>query len=335
MRFKLFVYVLILSISLSSVALSAPKVRIKDIARIEDARPNQLIGMGLVVGLNGTGDKTKLTLQMMQNMLRYFDLSVIQRNMASRNVAAVMVTANLPPFAKPGMRIDVNVSSIGDARSLEGGYLLLTPLKGPDGNVYAVAQGPVSLGPAGSFPTVGVVPNGAIVERDVPVELSREGVLSIVLDDPDFTTARRIAESINGSFGNIAEAKDASKVEVRVPLSYRRNLVAFISEIEDLEVVPDAPAIVVINERTGTVVMGENVRISTVAIAHKNFSITVGTPTEGAPPTQGYMMEFPEATTVGDVVKALNAVGATPKDIIAILQAMKKAGALHAELKSM
>lgn len=333
--FKILIAIAILALAFSSIALGAPKVRIKDIAHIEDARPNQLIGMGLVVGLNGTGDKMRLTPQMMQNMLRHFDLSVAQRNIAARNVAAVMVTANLPPFAKPGMRIDVTVSSIGDARSLEGGYLLLTPLKGPDGNVYAVAQGAVSIGPEGSFPTVGVVANGAIVEREVPVELSRDGVISIVLDNPDFTTARRIAESINSSFGSIAEAKDASKVEVKVPLSYRKNLVAFISSLEELEITPDAPAVVVINERTGTVVMGENVRISRVAIAHKNFSITVGPAEAGAPPTQGYMMEFPEATTVGDVVKALNAVGATPKDIIAILQAMKRAGALHAELKSM
>ncbi|MCS7234115.1 MAG: flagellar basal body P-ring protein FlgI [Synergistetes bacterium] len=333
--FRILVLSILIALALSSIAFGAPKVRIKDIAHIEDARPNQLIGMGLVVGLNGTGDKMKLTPQMMQNMLRFFDLSVAQRNIASRNVAAVMVTANLPPFAKPGMRIDVTVSSLGDARSLEGGQLLLTPLKGPDGKVYAVAQGPVSIGPEGSFPTVGVVTNGAIVEREVPVELSQDGVLSIVLDSPDFTTARRIAESINNSFGNIAEAKDASKVEVKIPLSYRKNLVAFISSLEELEVTPDAPAIVVVNERTGTVVMGENVKISRVAIAHKNFSITVGPAAGAAPPTQGYMIEFPEVTTVGDVVKALNAVGATPKDIIAILQAMKKAGALHAELKTM
>lgn len=325
---------LIIILFLSSVTFGAPKVRIKDIAHIEDARPNKLIGMGLVVGLNGTGDKTKLTPQMMQNMLRYFDLSVAQKNIASRNVAAVMVTATLPPFAKPGMRIDVTVSSLGDARSLEGGYLLLTPLKGPDGNVYAVAQGPVSIGPQGSFPTTGVVTNGAIVEREVPVEISRDGVITIVLDKPDFTTASRIVESINGAFGNIAKAEDASRVEVRVPSSYRRDLISFISSLEELEVTPDTPAIVVINERTGTVVMGENVKISKVAIAHKNFSITVGA-AEGAQPVQGYMMEFPEATTVGDVVKALNAVGATPKDIIAILQAIKEAGALHGELKSM
>lgn len=333
--FKVLTLIALLALTLSSVAFGAPKVRIKDIAHVEDARPNQLIGIGLVVGLNGTGDKMRLAPQMMQNMLRHFDLSLAQRNIAARNVAAVMVTANLPPFAKPGMRIDVTVSSLGDARSLEGGFLLLTPLKGPDGNVYAVAQGPVSIGPEGSFPTVGVVTNGAIVEREVPVELSRNGVISIVLNNPDFTTARRIAESINSSFGDIAEAKDASKVEVKVPSSYARNLVAFISSLEELEVTPDAPAIVVINERTGTVVMGENVKISRVAVAHKNFSIVVGPTEAGAPPVQGYMMEFPETTTVGDVVKALNAVGATPKDIIAILQAMKRAGALHAELKSM
>ncbi|MBC7332406.1 MAG: flagellar basal body P-ring protein FlgI [Synergistetes bacterium] len=331
--FKALSFSLIVALVFSSMALGAPKVRIKDVAHIEDARPNQLIGMGLVVGLNGTGDKTKLTPQMMQNMLRYFDLSVAQRNINSRNVAAVMVTANLPPFAKPGMRIDVTVSSIGDARSLEGGYLLLTPLKGPDGNVYAVAQGPVSIGPEGSFPTVGVVTNGATVEREVPVEMSKDGLITIVLDRPDFTTAKRVAESINESFGNIARAEDASRIRVRVPLSYRRNLVDFISSLEELEITPDTPAIVVINERTGTVVMGENVKISKVAVAHKNFSITVGQ--SGGLPVQGYMMEFPETTTVGDVVKALNAVGATPKDIIAILQAIKEAGALHGELKSM
>ncbi len=327
----------LLSLLFATAVYSAPKVRLKDIAHVEDARPNQIIGMGLVVGLKGTGDKVKITPQMIHNLLRHFDLSIAARDIKSKNVAAVMVTANLPPFAKPGTRIDVTVSSIGDAKSLEGGYLLLTPLKGPDGNVYAVAQGPISIGPPGSFPTVGIVPNGAIVEREVPVELVRKGRLTVVLNDPDFTTAKRVADSINESFGRkIAVAVDASRIDVRIPLSYRRDVVSFISSLEELEVVPDAPAIVVINERTGTIVMGENVRISKVAIAHKNFSITVGAPVGSpVPPAEGHMIEFPETTTVGDVVKALNAVGATPKDIIAILEAMKKAGALHAELKSM
>ncbi len=359
--------ILIISLSTINVAplCAAPLVRIKDIADIEGVRGNQLVGMGLVVGLSGTGDKSPLAQRMIQNLVKKFGLNVTAADIKSKNVAVVTVTANLPPFVRPGQRIDVEVSSIGDAKSLRGGFLLQTPLKAANGKIYAVAQGPVIVGgfsvtgQAGgmqkNITTVGRIPGGAIVERDVPTEYIYNGRVRLILRTPDFTTANRIARTINKEFGPIANAVDAATVEVRIPPRYMSNPVTLLSKLEVLEVKPDVPAKVVVNERTGTIVMGENVRISTVAVAHGNLTVrvtetpqvsqpqpfsqgqTVVTPrtTVAAKEEKARIVEFKESATVGDVVKALNAVGATPQDIISILQAIKEAGALHAELVTM
>jgi len=347
---------------LASPSLSSVSVRIKDVVQFEGLRDNQLVGVGLVVGLSGTGDKSPAALRMARNVMGHFGLNVSERDLKSRNVAVVTVTANLPPFARPGQRIDVQVSSMGDAKSLQGGVLLQTPLKAADGNVYAVAQGSVLVGGFSvggeaaavqvNVPTVGRIPGGAIVERAVPGGLAPEGVLRLSLRNPDFTTAHRIASVINAAVGSVARAVDPSTVEVLVPSQFGRDLVGFVARIEGLELKADAPARVVVNEATGTVVMGENVRISRVAIAHGNLTLRVSERPEvvqpqplgggqtavvprtevGALEQQGRVVELSESATVGDVVRALNAVGATPRDIISILQAMKSAGALQAEL---
>jgi len=343
-----------------------PATRIKDIAKVQGVRSNQLIGYGLVVGLAGTGDSDDalFTIQSIANMLQNFGVVVDPKRLEVKNVAAVIVTAQLPPFVKPGDTIDITVSSLGDAKSLQGGTLLQTPLQGADGQVYAVAQGALSVGgyAAGTrgagqqknIPTVGLIPNGAIVERSVPMEFrNNDGTITLALSQPDFTTANRITEAIAGRFGDIAIANDPGTVTVYVPSYYRRDIVGFIAAIEELPVIPDAIAKVVINERTGTVVMGTNVTISEVAVAHGGLTVKIESTTEVSQPppfsrgstvvteqrtvtveeTEGNIVALPGSASVGDVVNALNAVGATPRDIIAILQAIKAAGALNAELQ--
>lgn len=345
----------------------ARAIRIKDIADIQGVRNNQLVGYGLVVGLNGTGDgkKSLFTLQSMASMLEKMGITLDDSQIKVSNVAAVMVTASLPPFAKTGGRIDALVSSIGDAKNLQGGTLLMTPLKAANGGVYAVAQGPVNTGgftasgAGGSvqknFPTVGRVIGGAIVEREVQLDFNQRRNLTLSLHKPDFTTATRMTEAINGLFyGRIAAAEDAATVQVEVPMPYMGNVVQLMSMIEKLEVRPDAIARVIINERTGTVVMGENVRLSTIAIAHGNLSIvikespqvsqpapfaergdTVVTPrTDISVDEEGkQLILMPEGASIGEVVSALNALGVSPRDLIAIFQAIKAAGALQAELE--
>lgn len=344
---------------------AAVETRIKDIAKVQGVRTNQLIGYGLVVGLAGTGDSTKniQTMQSIANMLKNFGVTVTSSQLQSKNVAAVMVTAQLPPFVKSGDTIDITVSSMGDAKSIQGGTLLQTPLKAGNGQIYAVAQGPVSTGgfSAGrggnsqqkNFPTVGTTPNGAIVERDVPVELLSNGTIKLALNQPDFTTASRISDAINGRFGSVAISRDPGTVEVSIPADYRSDLVNFVALIEELQVVPDNIAKVVINERTGTIVMGSNVTIDEVAVAQgglsvkisKSYNVSQPPPLSGGdtvvtPETkvevkedQAHVMTLPATANVGDVVNALNAIGATPRDIISILQAIKAAGALHADLQ--
>lgn len=344
---------------------TAVSTRIKDIAKVQGIRANQLVGYGLVVGLAGTGDSTKSiqTMQSVANMLKSFGVTVTAAQLQSKNVAAVMVTAQLPPFFKQGDTIDITVSSMGDAKSIQGGTLLQTPLKAGNGQVYAVAQGPVSTGGflasrGGSsqqknFPTVGTTPNGAIVERDVPTQLSSNGSISLALAEPDFTTANRITEVINNRFGGIAIARDPGTIEVIVPSEYRDDLVNFVAAVEELPVVPDNAAKIVINERTGTVVMGGNVTIDEVAVAQGGLSIKItksydvsqpppfsGGATVVTPSTnvnvkedEAHLVTLPATANVSDVVNALNAIGATPRDIISILQAMKAAGALHADLQ--
>ncbi len=346
----------------------AQGVRIKDIADIKGVRPNQLVGYGLVVGLNGTGDSNKaiFTLQSMASMLEKMGVTVKPDDIKVNNVAAVMVTTDLPAFARTGSRIDVLVSSIGDSNNLQGGNLLFTPLKAADGQVYAVAQGSVSTGGfvAGTasgtevqknFPTVGRVVNGALIEKEVSTHFNQKQLLTLTLHLPDFTTASRMAQAINIAFYEpIARTLDAGTIEVKVPEKYRGNTVPMVTMIEGLGVTPDVVSKVVINERTGTVIMGENVRISTIAIAHGNLSIqitetqqvsqplpfsrsgrTVVTPESDVQVQEGnnpiFLVE--SGVSIGEVVKALNALGASPRDLIAIFQALKAAGALQAELE--
>ncbi len=339
-------------------------VRIKEIASFEGLRDNHLIGYGLVVGLEGTGDKsgTEFTVQSLVNMLNRFGIKVDPDKVKVKNVAAVVVTADLPPLVRPGTRIDVLVSSIGDAKSLQGGTLLFTPLRGADGQIYAVAQGPVSVGGflAGgeattvqkNHLTVGRIPNGALVEKEVPIHF-RDRV-SLVLRNPDFTTMARMKERINEAFGQeIARPVDAMKMVINIPEGYRGRIVEFLSRVEALDIPVDVRSRVVINERTGTIVMGENVRISTVAVSHGNLSVeirrsaevsqppplspgqTVVTPKEEVTVKEGKarLLMVEGGVTIGDLVRGLNALGVTPRDLIAILQAIKAAGALQAELE--
>jgi len=338
--------------------------RIKDIADLSGARDNQLLGQGLVIGLNGTGDGTSLASLIASNMLEELKISVSPEDLSSGNIAAVTLTANLPAFVKPGTRIDVTVASIGDASSLQGGVLIQTPLYGADGNVYAVAQGTVSVGGFSvegaaakvqkNHPTTGRVPNGALVEKEVPVTLLWDGRVQVSLRHPDFTSASHMVEAINAKFPESALAEDAATVWVKVPdgTSIRKGLVSFIAGLEEITVETDVAAKIVINERTGTIVAGECVKIETVAVSHGNLAITV-TETPGVsqpapfsrgetttvPRTELNVVEQPGAlhlvpsgVNVADIAKALNALGVTPRDMIAIFQAIKEAGALHAEL---
>lgn len=369
-RFRFFstiIIVAVLSVIGMSVITQAEgvTVRVKDIAHFQGDRINQLTGLGLVVGLAGTGDGSgsQANVQMIANMLQRFGLSLSPSDLRTRNVAAVMVTAELPPFAREGDTIDVTVSSFGDAKSLEGGVLLMTPLRGADGQVYAVAQGPVSIGGfnvsgGGSrvqknHTTVGRVPNGATIEAEIFSALTSGNYLDLVLKNPDFTTASRLVDSINAHFeAEIARAVDKSTVELMIPETYMHDPISFIAKLEGVEVTPDTMAKVVINERTGTIVMGQNVRISTVAVAHGSLSVSIGRSFEVSQPwpdsrgttqvipeieiqaseEEAQLMVLPAGSNVNDVVKVLNAIGATPRDIIAILQAVKAAGALHGEL---
>ncbi|MBW2099554.1 MAG: flagellar basal body P-ring protein FlgI [Deltaproteobacteria bacterium] len=347
---------------------NAHAVRIKDIAEIKGVRGNQLVGYGLVVGLDGTGDgkKSEFTIQSMARMLEKMGMAVDPDDIDVKNVAAVMITAELPPFARAGSRIDVLVSSIGDADNLQGGTLLFTPLKAADGKVYAVAQGPVSTGgfsakgSGGSvqknFPTVGRVAGGALVEKEVSSNFAQKKTISLALNSPDFTTASRVAQAINSALNSpLAQTPDAGTIEVKVPENYYGNIVGFVSMMESLDVTPDAVAKVVFNERTGTVVMGENVRISTIAIAHGNLSIQIKESSDVSQPlpfSQGETVVTPETdisikedksllflvnsgVNIGEVVRALNALGVSPRDLISIFQALRVAGALQAKLEIM
>ncbi|WP_373497766.1 flagellar basal body P-ring protein FlgI [Desulfococcus sp.] len=361
------VVILCLMLFLILGASDARAARIKDLADIQGVRQNQLVGYGLIVGLEGTGDgkKSVFTNRAVSSMLEKMGIPVSPEEIKTKNIASVMVTAVLPPFARAGSRIDVVVSSIGDAGNLQGGTLVLTPLKGVDGKVYAVAQGSISTGGFAvegnastvqkNFLTVGRVPAGAVIEREVPFDFSGKDGLTLMLRQPDFTTCSRVADAINHRFpGAAAHAADPGTVQVKVAGEYSGDIVRFATLIEGLEVNPDVAARVIINERTGTVVMGQDVRISAVAVAHGNLSVQI---TEGAAVSQprefsrrGETVVVPETdiaveegsnnlmlmdagATIGGVVRALNALGVTPRDLIAILQAIKAAGALQAQLE--
>ena len=358
-RFLAFLFLLCLG------STPAHAVRIKDLATIDGVRENQLVGYGLVVGLNGSGDsdQARVQTQSLVNALERMGITVNRSEITIKNVAAVMVTATLPPFAKQGGKIDVLVSSVGDAKSIAGGTLLMTPLKGGDGQIYAVAQGPVVTnsfsygGQAGSaqknHPTAGRVPEGAMVERELPFSLADRTDLRLNLRQSDFTTAARIVAAINDRFRQpVAKSTDSGSVHLLLPGDFQGRTVEFIAEVERLEVRPDLAAKVVVNERTGTIVMGENVRISTVAVSHGNLTLLIKeTPqvsqpaplstgeTKVVPRTEmkvkeetGGLATLKEGASIGDVVRALNTLGVTPRDLIGILQAIRAAGALQGDL---
>ncbi|MBC7693355.1 MAG: flagellar basal body P-ring protein FlgI [Methylotenera sp.] len=314
--------------------------RLKDITTVKGVRENILIGYGIVVGLKGTGDSsTEVTGQSLTRLFGKLGLD-IQGNAAikSKNAAAVIVTAKLPPFSRAGNKIDITVSSIGDSGSLEGGVLLVTPLRAGDQNVYAVAQGPVSIGSVAdgstkNFPTVGRVVSGATIEKDVDTNFAGKKNFRFSLNSPDFTTAARIATLINGELGGkFATARDSGTIDVVVPYNYDGNSVELLATLENINVNIDTKAKVVLNERTGTVVMGARITITPVAIAHGDLSIEVK---GGAKGKGDRVAELKTGPNVSDLVKALNALGVQPKDLTSIFQTLKEMGALQADLEIM
>ncbi len=341
--------------------------RIKNLGNFQGVRPNPLMGYGLIVGLQGTGDSAASLFanRSLAGLLSKLGIVVDPDELKVTNVAAVMVTAELPPFARIGDTLDVTVSSIGDSDNLQGGTLLATPLLGVDGEVFALAQGAVSIGGfsattgqgdrvQNNHPTVARIPQGALVERELALELKNRRSIRLILRDKDFTTAARTALELNKKLGHgIAHAMDAGTIEISIPDGAQADPVTFLARVEDVEVEPDRSAAIVLNERTGTVVMGSDVRVSAVAIAHGNLSVRISTRTavsQTAPfaevgttvtfdneeivvQEQGSNLAVVQGVTIGELVRALNAIGASPRDLIAILQAMKVAGALHAELK--
>lgn len=361
-----------LGLTLCLLSTAEAQVRVKDIATIKGLEKNQVFGYGLVVGLEGTGDgpRSEFTVQSVANMLQRFGVTVAQKDVRMENVAAVMVTAGLPAMSRKGSQIDVTVSSLGDARSLGGGMLLLTPLSSADGEVLIHAQGPVSIGGfaveeegAGggsikrSHPVVGRVPNGGSVLKDLEADLASGDQIQILLRHPDFTSAARMAEAISAQFGDgTAVALDAATVSVEIPSDYRKPemRVQFISGLEGLVFVPDQAARVVVNERTGTIVVGEHVKISPVAVSHGSLTVRITKKpiiSQPSPFSQGgstvvvpdaeITVNIPNArvlaiekgmANVADVAKVLNTLGVTPMDIVAIFQALKEAGALQGEL---
>lgn len=310
------------------------QTRVKDLVTIKGVRENPLIGYGLVIGLNGTGDGGgEITSASLKRMFQKLGLN-LQNEINSKNVAAVIVTAKLPPFARVGQSLDVTISSIGDAKSLAGGTLLITPLKGGDGHIYAVANGPVSTGGLSGgkkFGTVGKVPNGGIIEKELELNFHKKKSLRLNLKNPDFTTAARLKKVINESLGGkYAMARDSSTIDLVIPTNYERNVVELIAVIENFKVTSDQSAKIVINERTGTIVAGGDVHVKNVAISHGELTIQVGEGEEQAQPKSIYMHN--KGTTLNDLVNALNALGAAPDDMISIFQALERNGALIGDL---
>lgn len=357
---KIFLIMIITLITATSFAT----VRIRDLADVSGIRENQLVGYGLVMGLNGTGDKsgTKFTIQSLVNMMERMGVTVDKDQVKVKNVAAVMVTAKLPPFAKPGTKINVVVSSLGDAKSLEGGTLMMTPLTAANGKTYAVAQGPLSVGGmnvssggAGAtknHPTAGMIPNGAIVEREVPFQLADNG-FNLAFKDYSIKNIVRAKNAINDYFkSEIAAIDSPSTLKIDVPKEQRENFYEFLDQVLSLNIQPDNFAKIVVDERTGTIVMGSDVRISTVAVSHGNLTINISSTVEVTDDPLGEstttettnvtieeepskLMVIPQGVSISDLVKALNAIGVTPRDLISILQAIKTAGALHGDLEVM
>jgi flagellar P-ring protein precursor FlgI len=342
-------------------------VRLRDLVMVAGARDNQLVGFGLVVGLAGDGDKDPVyTQQTIANMLRRYGINVPATTLSAKNVAVVMVTANIQAFVKQGARIDVQVASMGDAKSLQGGVLLQTPLLGADNKVYAVAQGPIAVGGftvgtgggggatvTKNHPTVAQIIEGAIVEREIPAEIVHDDTVELLLREPSFISVALMANAINQVFTNSAHAIDSTSVQVHMPPGAENNPIDFIAALESLEITPDTPARIIINERTGTIVATANVKISSCAVACGNITINIASTLDVSQPApfsrggqtvvtpntttdvtekKAALVTFPELPTVEKVAAALNTLGVTPRDMMAIFQAMKQAGALQAEL---
>lgn len=310
----------------------ASSSRIKDLVTIKGVRENPLIGYGLVIGLNGTGDGGgEITNTSLKKMFQTLGLNP-QKEVSSKNVAAVIVTAKLPAFGRVGQKIDVTVSSIGDASSLAGGTLIVTPLKGGDGQIYAMAHGPLSIGGAEKgkkFATTARIPDGGIVEKELELSFNDKKAIRLALNNPDFTTAARVERTINQELGGkYATATDSTTVDVIIPHYYERKVVELIANIENFKVIADASAKIVINERTGTLVAGGDIVLKKSAISHKDMVLEVK---EGE--GKGIMANVPQTTTINDLVKALNALGTTPEDLISIFQALKQNGSLLAEIE--
>lgn len=365
-KFIIILTLLFIFLSITATAAKNPEVEIGNITRIKGQRVNQLIGYGIVVGLNDSGDSnsSQATVRSVANMLQNFGVNVTDDQVASQNIAAVMVTAELPPVAHNGDELNVTVSSIGDADSLQGGTLLMTPLQAPNGQIFASAQGSLSVGGYSvggggnselkNHPTVGHIPNGALVEREINSILD-ENQLTYVLANPSFKTASQIAAEINNNFGdNTANALNSSTINIQMPKNFNYGMVSFIAEVNSLKVKPAVEAKVIIDERTGTVVFSHNVHISTVAVAHGNLSVSISTQEEVSQPApfsegettvtedvqievdegeEGNMLIVSQENTINDLVTALNAIGAAPRDIISIIQKIDAAGALHADLE--
>lgn len=367
--FMVFLSIFLFISDLSARPYTPVASRIKDIAFFDGVRDNQLIGYGIVVGLNGTGDSlsnSPFTKESLISMLERLGINTRNINMDAKNVAAVMVTANLPPFLRQGATIDVSVSSLGSSKSLLGGTLLVTPLYGADGQVYAVAQGAVAasgfaVGGQNSTQTKGVptnarIANGAIIEREIDFQFGDQNYLRLSLRNPDFTTIKRVSEVINSKLGINSHPLDIGTLHVDIPAHYRENLVSFITQIEQLEVAPDQRARVIIDDSSGIVVMGENVKIGRVAVAHGSLTIQVKESQDVSQPNSfgqgntqtttdtavnvdegsgGNMVVLESGTTLQNLIDSLNAIGVTPRDLISILQAIKAAGALHADLETL
>jgi flagellar P-ring protein precursor FlgI len=354
------------------MAETAQAARVKDLVNIRGVRNNQLIGFGLVIGLAGTGDSATnvfFSIQTVVNMLKAMGITVPAgqvNQLQFKNVATVMVTADLPAFARQGDRLDVLVSSVGDAKSLQGGTLLMTPLKGADGSTYVVSQGPLSIGGFSvqgqnrgvqkNHLQVGRISNGGLIEKELFSDFNKKSMIELSTKATDFTTAARIAKAINRAMkDDLASAMDGRTIRIRVPKFYKNNATGFVTKIEGLQVDPDTAARVIIDERTGTIVMGENVLISTVAVAHGGLFVQIREDPIAIQPEplsegetailprtrvaieegQDRLLVVPKGIGIGDVVNALNSIGVTPRDLISILQAIKASGALHAELEIM
>jgi flagellar P-ring protein FlgI len=337
---------------------------------VSGARDNQLVGYGLVVGLNNDGDKNPTyTLQSIANMLQRFGITVPPSTLSAKNVAAVLVTADIRAYSKSGQRLDVTVSAMGDAKSLQGGVLLQTPLLGADGKVYAVAQGPLSVGGfvggtgggggasvQKNHPTVAQIVNGALVEKEIPTTVVNNGTIDLLLREPDFTSAARMATAINGTFTNfagLAQAIDPTTVRLQLPPGMEKSAVDFLARVEGIEVAPDVPARIIINERTGTIVATSKIKISACAVSHGDLTISIASTLDVSQPnplsqtgetvvtprtdtkvneSKGRLIPLEDMPTIEKVAAGLNAIGVTPRDMMAIFEAMKQAGALQAEL---